>query len=89
MILSIYQVIQEYENALDPELKIIYDKRKEFEQSLTKINEKVSTYLDIEEARAQKMFPHYFEKYKTDGVEYNIYLGASLLKDGTVQYDLS
>ena len=24
------------------------------------------------------MFPHYFEKYKTDGVEYNIYVGQSM-----------
>jgi len=24
------------------------------------------------------MYPHYFEKFKTDGVEFNIYVGASL-----------
>ena len=28
------------------------------------------------------MFPHYFEKQKTDGVDYQIYVGASLLEDG-------
>ncbi len=27
------------------------------------------------------MFPHYFERYKTDGVEYNIYIGQSLVKN--------
>ena len=27
------------------------------------------------------MFPHYFEKQKTDGVDYQIYVGASLLED--------
>ncbi|MDX2305543.1 MAG: GAF domain-containing protein [Microscillaceae bacterium] len=78
---EIHQSIQHYQQSLDPTLKIIYKQRKAFEQSLTKINEKVSTYLDFEEARAQKMFPHYFEKYKTDGVEYNIYIGESMLKD--------
>ena len=26
------------------------------------------------------MFPHYFERYKTDGVEYNMYIGASITK---------
>ena len=31
------------------------------------------------------MIPHYFEKYKTDGVEYNIYAGSSLLENG--QFD--
>jgi hypothetical protein len=28
------------------------------------------------------MFPHYFEKQKTDGVDYQIYVGPSLLEDG-------
>ena len=27
------------------------------------------------------MFPHYFERYKTDGVEYNMYIGGSLVND--------
>ena len=30
----------------------------------------------------QKLLPHYFEIYKTDGVEYNIYLGQSILEHG-------
>ncbi len=36
------------------------------------------TVIDQQAHRAQKMFPHYFEKYKTDGVDYKIYVGASL-----------
>ena len=31
--------------------------------------------------------PHYFEKYKTDGVEYNMYIGKEILKDGDFDYD--
>ena len=27
------------------------------------------------------MFPHYFERYKTDGVDYNMYIGQSLVKN--------
>jgi hypothetical protein len=30
------------------------------------------------------MFPHYFEKQKTDGVDYQIYVGSALLEDGRV-----
>lgn len=26
------------------------------------------------------MFPHYFEKYKTDGVEFTLYVGSALIK---------
>ena len=30
------------------------------------------------------MFPHYFEKQKTDGVDYQMYVGAALLEDGRI-----
>ena len=29
----------------------------------------------------QKMFPHYFQKFHTDGVEYNMYIGQSISRD--------
>ena len=29
------------------------------------------------------MFPHYFEKYKTDGVEHDMYIGASMVNHKT------
>jgi len=67
-----------YFDELDEELGIVYKSRKNFEDSLTRINEEISVILDEEEVKAQKMFPHFFEKYKTDGVEHNIYIGASL-----------
>ena len=73
-------IIDEYEKLIDPKLGVIYDKRKDFEESLTAINEAISVYLDHVEQQAQNIFPHYFEKYKTDGVEYNIYIGQSLVK---------
>src|SRR5260370_4627160 len=42
----------------------------------------ISSYLDLEEQAAQDIFPHYFEKQKTDGVDHQIYVGASLVEDG-------
>ncbi len=71
--------VQEYFNMLDPELHVLYKKRKDFEESLTYINDKVSEIIDKEQVKAQEVFPHYFEKYRTDGVEYNGYLGQSLV----------
>lgn len=76
---SVADAVVDYQNAIDPKLGVLYNKRKDFEDSLTKINETVSALLDKRQAEAQAMFPHYFEKYKTDGVEYNIYVGASLI----------
>ena len=73
---------EQYFERLDPEFQIIYDQRKHYEESVQVLNDEISRFLDMEESRTQKMMPHYFEKYKTDGVEYNIYLGDSLLKNG-------
>ncbi|MEP2025303.1 MAG: GAF domain-containing protein [Reichenbachiella sp.] len=69
-----------YWNALDANLGVVYEHRKNFEDSLTAINDIIGGILDQEEKSAQKMFPHYFEKYKTDGVEHNIYIGASMVE---------
>ncbi|AYA37056.1 GAF domain-containing protein [Hymenobacter oligotrophus] len=76
-------VISDYWSNIDPELGILYKRRKAFEQSITQLNDAVSDYLDEENRRAQQMFPHYFQRFKTDGVEYNIYIGASLVHDKT------
>lgn len=55
-----------------------YHHRKEYEQSITKINETLSRYIDKEQSAAQKIYPHYFERFVTDGVEFNIYMGQSI-----------
>jgi len=68
---------------LDPELGVVYEKRKDYEQSVALINDKIAAYIDTQQEKAQQMFPHYYEKYKTDGVEYNIYIGDALVKTRT------
>lgn len=74
------ELCEVYQNSLDPKMGIVNKNRKAFEQSLAKLNQIIGTYLDQEETNIQKMFPHYFEKFKTDGIEYNIYIGQSLVK---------
>ncbi|TLX78262.1 GAF domain-containing protein [Labilibacter sediminis] len=73
--------VDDYFKTLDDELGVLYKKRKDFEDSLTLINDKVGDIIDKEQVNAQLVFPHYFEKYRTDGIEYNGYLGQSLVKD--------
>ena len=75
---AIKAAIAEYNKNIDPDLNIVYKQRKDFEDSLAMINDCVISYLEKEEEKAQKMFPHYFEKYRTDGVEHNIYIGQSI-----------
>jgi hypothetical protein len=76
--------IAAYRSALDPRLGTVYHRRRLFEESVTGVAESISSYLDLEEQTAQGMFPHYFEKQKTDGVDYQMYVGAGLLEDGRV-----
>lgn len=73
--------IQNYFNRLDPKVGIVYERRRDFEETITYINEEVSTLVEKEESIAQEMYPCYFENYKTDGVEFNIYIGKSLTKN--------
>ncbi|GAB7256260.1 GAF domain-containing protein [Polaribacter sp. OB-PA-B3] len=69
-----------YMNRLDKDLNVVYEKRKDYEKSVNLINEKLAKYIDKKQKDAQKMYPHYFERYKTDGVEFNMYIGESITK---------
>ncbi|MEO8472290.1 MAG: GAF domain-containing protein [Chryseolinea sp.] len=73
--------ITRYRTHLDPVFGVVYKRRKLFEESLAMINKMIGDYIDEAETSAQEMFPHYFEKYKTDGFEFTLYLGTSLVKD--------
>jgi hypothetical protein len=74
------KLIVRYRSHLDPVFGVVYKRRKSFEESLALINKMIGDHLDETEVKAQEMFPHYFEKYKTDGIEFTLYLGSSLVK---------
>jgi hypothetical protein len=74
--------IEAYRAAIDPQLGAVGTKRRAFEQSVAMLNEAISSYLDAEERVAQETCPHYFEKQRTDGVDYSMYAGPSLLESG-------
>jgi hypothetical protein len=54
--------------------------RSGYEEALNLINSCIVETLDAEEADLQRLYPCYFEKYRTDGVEYNIYAGPSMAR---------
>jgi hypothetical protein len=76
------KAVESYRSALDEKLGVLYRKRRAFDDSVHAINDRIAEYLEAEQERAQAMYPHYFERYLTDGVDYNIYIGASLAKNG-------
>ncbi|MFY7670278.1 GAF domain-containing protein [Tenacibaculum sp. MEBiC06402] len=75
------EVVDCYLALLDENLQVVYEKRKDYENSVTKLNDKLAKFIDKKQEEAQKIFPHYFERYKTDGVEYNMYIGQSITKE--------
>jgi len=77
------RVVEVYMDRLDEDLQVVYEKRKAYEDSVMLLNDKLANFLDKQQEEAQAMFPHYFERYKTDGVEYNMYIGQSLVKNKT------
>lgn len=52
--------------------------RRKYETSISTINEEIAAIIDQRQKEAQLIFPHYYERFKTDGVEHNLYIGASI-----------
>jgi hypothetical protein len=75
---QVQKIVDDYFRLVNGHNSPLYRNRKEYEETLSLINETVLQYLDKEEDSVQKSYPHYFEKYRTDGVEYNIYIGQSI-----------
>lgn len=71
-------VINDYFSKIDEKTGMFYQTRKDFEDSIMAINKKMAAILDAEQLAAQEIFPHYYERFKTDGVEHNLYIGASI-----------
>ena len=73
--------VERYMEDIDQKLHVVYDKRKKYEQSVNKLNEELSKFIDHKQIEAQEMFPHYFECFKTDGIDYNMYIGQSIVSN--------
>ena len=72
------KLIDGYFSELDAQRKVLYRHRKDYEDSLTRINDVLDRFIDSEQQDAQLAYPHYFERYVTDGIEFNIYIGQSM-----------
>lgn len=75
---SVKNEIELYFAALDPQIGMLYHHRKDYEESVSRINDTLARFIDKEQKAAQKVYPHYFERYVTDGLEFNIYMGQSI-----------
>lgn len=72
--------IDNYFAMVAPEGKA-YESRRALEKSLQMVNTTISRSLEELNERIQKIYPCYFEKLRTDGIEYDIYMGQSVAPD--------
>ena len=73
--------VQHYFDQTDPKTGQFGQALNAYERSLNWINATVNDYINQEEKQLQTIYPHYFERYRTDGMEYTIYAGQSISPD--------
>ncbi|TCK65203.1 hypothetical protein DFQ05_2419 [Winogradskyella wandonensis] len=80
---SLSELVDDYYKSIDKQTNTIYHYRKNYDDAISMINREMASLLDQKQIEAQKMYPHYFERYKTDGVEHNMYIGESITKENS------
>lgn len=70
--------IAAYFASIDPATGSFYQARRKFDTTVSIVNRRMATLLDKRQAEAQAFYPHYYERFKTDGVEHNLYIGKSI-----------
>lgn len=73
--------VETYYENIDDTVKVVYKHRKQYDDTVAVINKEMASLLDKKQVKAQKMYPHYYERFKTDGVEHNMYIGESITKE--------
>lgn len=61
-----------------PDTGEAFKNRRSLESSIRLINTAVNAYLEMFNDEIQNSYPCYFEKFRSDGVEYDIYIGQSI-----------
>jgi hypothetical protein len=80
-------IVDNYFRVTGPQ-GIVYANRNQYERSMQTINGKINSMLNDFNGRLQAIYPCYFEKFRTDGVEFDIYVGQSIAPDIPMPEDL-
>ncbi len=73
-------MVVEYQEMVALGSGLVYLHRKDYDESVMLINKRMASIIDKKQREAQEMYPHYFERFKTDGVEHSLYIGESITK---------
>jgi hypothetical protein len=78
---ALASVIEKYFLAIDADNGIATESRRQLETSMNTVISSVNNYMEMMKGEIQQAYPSYFEKFRTDGVEYDIYIGQSIAPD--------
>ncbi|WP_294318018.1 GAF domain-containing protein [uncultured Chryseobacterium sp.] len=70
--------IKDYFSLIFMQSGLFYNNRKSLDDSITLVNRKLADVLDEAQITAQQIFPHYYERFKSDGIEHNLYIGQNI-----------
>ncbi len=73
--------IEDYFKQTDNVTGNFYINRRHYEQTIFLVNNKLAAILDKRQDEIQRFYPHYYERFKTDGVEHNLYVGTAIAPD--------
>jgi hypothetical protein len=73
--------IDKYFSSIDESTGEAKENRRMLESAMTEVITVVNQYVEEMKDHMQKAYPCYFEKFRSDGIEYDIYLGQSVAPD--------
>ncbi|MBK1440063.1 hypothetical protein JHJ32_08710 [Parapedobacter sp. ISTM3] len=72
------EIISDYEYQMNPAVGLAHQHRRAFEAAVKTINQEINQHLEAFNNRLQTIYPSYFEKFRTDGIEFDCYIGQSI-----------
>lgn len=71
--------VNNYFDSTEMETGFFHKQRRAYQQSVQLLNDNMVLFFENEVHKLQELYPFYFEKFRTDGLEYNIYIGPSIV----------
>lgn len=71
-------IIKKYNEQLDEKYQRFWHQRKKYDLAIQTVNKQLTDVLDTEQIAVQTLYPHYFERFRSDGVEHNLFIGNSI-----------
>ncbi len=70
--------ITNYFQKLNPKNQLFYKNQGKLDDAISLVNRHIANFLDEKQKKAQQIFPHYFDRFKSDGVEHDLFIGQSI-----------